>query len=267
MLLLNIRHSYVLPAVPLLRVCFQCQMRSPPNNPSFLRLAPGLRYEPTSFLLPVCGYHSSCIKPEHFMWCICSNNCKLCLKPWVLPSLIIFVVWSLIIFSNHISLRIIMSSNNCAVGYDTFSFLLVYLIFLGQSLGECHILIFILVFMWSFTQGVMEAIRISMAGYPTKRSFLEFVDRFGVLAPEVLVGRYDQFCIMPFPIGQSTTGLWFDLDWCSTDEVAVCKRLLERVGLEGYQVVKMLGCQNFMFCIFSLYLLFRLLYDLTLVDW
>lgn len=41
-----------------------------------------------------------------------------------------------------------------------------------------------------FIQGVMEAIRISCAGYPTKRQFYEFVDRFGILAPEVLDGRY-----------------------------------------------------------------------------
>ncbi|KAK6164324.1 hypothetical protein DH2020_001188 [Rehmannia glutinosa] len=60
--------------------------------------------------------------------------------------------------------------------------------------------------------GVMEAIRISCAGYPTKRPFIEFVDRFGILSPEVLHG--------------------------STDEVAVCKRLLEKVGLEGYQIGK-----------------------------
>ncbi|KAI3449846.1 hypothetical protein Pfo_006511 [Paulownia fortunei] len=60
--------------------------------------------------------------------------------------------------------------------------------------------------------GVMEAIRISCAGYPTKRPFFEFVDRFGILSPEVLDG--------------------------STDEVAVCKRLLEKVGLEGYQIGK-----------------------------
>jgi myosin-5 len=38
-------------------------------------------------------------------------------------------------------------------------------------------------------QGVLEAIRISCAGYPTKRTFDEFIDRFGVLAPE-LVDRY-----------------------------------------------------------------------------
>ncbi|KAK2648827.1 hypothetical protein Ddye_016316 [Dipteronia dyeriana] len=60
--------------------------------------------------------------------------------------------------------------------------------------------------------GVMEAIRISCAGYPTRKLFDEFVDRFGILAPEVLVG--------------------------SPDEVTACKRLLEKVGLEGYQIGK-----------------------------
>lgn len=35
-------------------------------------------------------------------------------------------------------------------------------------------------------QGVLEAIRISCAGYPTKRTFDEFLDRFGMLAPDVL---------------------------------------------------------------------------------
>ncbi|KAG6418712.1 hypothetical protein SASPL_120916 [Salvia splendens] len=60
--------------------------------------------------------------------------------------------------------------------------------------------------------GVMEAIRISCAGYPTKRPFYEFIDRFGILAHEVLNG--------------------------STDEVAVCKKLLGKVGLEGYQIGK-----------------------------
>ncbi|KAL0920549.1 hypothetical protein M5K25_009691 [Dendrobium thyrsiflorum] len=60
--------------------------------------------------------------------------------------------------------------------------------------------------------GVMEAIRISCAGYPTRRTFDEFIDRFGILAPGVLDG--------------------------SCDEITASKRLLEKIGLEGYQVGK-----------------------------
>ncbi|XLR10557.1 hypothetical protein S83_038495 [Arachis hypogaea] len=60
--------------------------------------------------------------------------------------------------------------------------------------------------------GVMEAIRISCAGYPTRKTFDEFVDRFGLLAPEAL----DR----------------------SSDEVSVCKRILEKVGLKCYQIGK-----------------------------
>ncbi|KAK8955413.1 hypothetical protein KSP40_PGU016919 [Platanthera guangdongensis] len=56
--------------------------------------------------------------------------------------------------------------------------------------------------------GVLEAIRISCAGYPTRRTFDEFIDRFGILAPNVLDG---------------------------SDEVTVSKNLLEKIGLEGYQ--------------------------------
>ncbi|RWW24878.1 hypothetical protein GW17_00010809 [Ensete ventricosum] len=36
--------------------------------------------------------------------------------------------------------------------------------------------------------GVLEAIRISCAGYPTKRTFDEFVDRFGILEPDLTDG-------------------------------------------------------------------------------
>nr|CAD1830833.1 unnamed protein product [Ananas comosus var. bracteatus] len=60
--------------------------------------------------------------------------------------------------------------------------------------------------------GVMEAIRISCAGYPTRRTFYEFLDRFGILAPEVLSG--------------------------SSDEVTATRRLLEKVDLQGYQIGK-----------------------------
>ncbi|KAI9122087.1 hypothetical protein K1719_006776 [Acacia pycnantha] len=60
--------------------------------------------------------------------------------------------------------------------------------------------------------GVMEAIRISCAGYPTRKTFDEFADRFGLLAPEAVDG--------------------------SPDEITVCKRILEKVGLQGYQIGK-----------------------------
>ncbi|KAM7275184.1 hypothetical protein ACFE04_017050 [Oxalis oulophora] len=40
--------------------------------------------------------------------------------------------------------------------------------------------------------GVLEAVRISLAGYPTRRSYSEFVDRFGLLVPELMSGSYDE---------------------------------------------------------------------------
>ncbi|KAG4929577.1 hypothetical protein JHK85_047091 [Glycine max] len=60
--------------------------------------------------------------------------------------------------------------------------------------------------------GVLEAIRISCAGYPTRRTFYEFLNRFGVLAPEVLDGNYD-------------------------DKVA-CQMILDKMGMKGYQIGK-----------------------------
>ncbi|CAL9755177.1 unnamed protein product [Musa acuminata subsp. burmannicoides] len=60
--------------------------------------------------------------------------------------------------------------------------------------------------------GVLEAIRISCAGYPTRRIFYEFLHRFGVLAPEVLEGNYD--------------------------EKIACRKILEKTGLAGFQIGK-----------------------------
>ncbi|XAR53459.1 Myosin ATPase [Bertholletia excelsa] len=60
--------------------------------------------------------------------------------------------------------------------------------------------------------GVLEAIRISCAGYPTRRTFYEFLLRFGVLAPEVLEGN-------------------------SEDKIA-CQMILDKMGLKGYQIGK-----------------------------
>ncbi|KAK8712719.1 hypothetical protein V6N13_147948 [Hibiscus sabdariffa] len=58
--------------------------------------------------------------------------------------------------------------------------------------------------------GVLEAIRISMAGYPTRRAFFEFVNRFGLLLPEALEGNLD--------------------------EKTVCQKILDKAGLKGYQI-------------------------------
>ncbi|THU65874.1 hypothetical protein C4D60_Mb05t08230 [Musa balbisiana] len=60
--------------------------------------------------------------------------------------------------------------------------------------------------------GVLEAIRISCAGYPTRRTFYEFLLRFGLLAPEFLEGNYD-------------------------DKIA-CQKILDKMGLKGYQLGK-----------------------------
>ncbi|XP_031398914.1 myosin-11 isoform X1 [Punica granatum] len=60
--------------------------------------------------------------------------------------------------------------------------------------------------------GVLEAIRISCAGYPTRRPFFEFINRFGLLAPELVDGNHD--------------------------EKVVCQKILERKGLKGYQIGK-----------------------------
>ncbi|KAI3874409.1 hypothetical protein MKW92_047464 [Papaver armeniacum] len=60
--------------------------------------------------------------------------------------------------------------------------------------------------------GVLEAIRISCAGYPTRRTFYEFLNRFGLLAPEVLEG--------------------------TNDEKVACQKILDKKGLKGYQIGK-----------------------------
>ncbi|KAG6503323.1 hypothetical protein ZIOFF_035634 [Zingiber officinale] len=59
--------------------------------------------------------------------------------------------------------------------------------------------------------GVLEAIRISCAGFPTRRIFYEFLHRFGVLAPETLLGN---------------------------DEKTACRKILESKGLKGFQIGK-----------------------------
>ncbi|KAF8098341.1 hypothetical protein N665_0268s0010 [Sinapis alba] len=58
--------------------------------------------------------------------------------------------------------------------------------------------------------GVLEAVRISVAGYPTRRNYSDFVDRFGLLTPEFMDG--------------------------SNDEQALTEKILRKLGLGNYQL-------------------------------
>ncbi|KAL4578472.1 hypothetical protein LXL04_014595 [Taraxacum kok-saghyz] len=60
--------------------------------------------------------------------------------------------------------------------------------------------------------GVMEAIRISMAGFPTRKPFKEFISRFKIFAPDVVKK--------------------------SDDDIKTSKMLLEKANLQGYQIGK-----------------------------
>ncbi|XP_042377682.1 myosin-17-like [Zingiber officinale] len=60
--------------------------------------------------------------------------------------------------------------------------------------------------------GVFEAINISCAGYPTRRTFYEFLHRFALLAPEFMEENYD-------------------------DKI-VCQKILDKMRLKSYQLGK-----------------------------
>ncbi|KAL1158358.1 hypothetical protein V6Z11_A08G219500 [Gossypium hirsutum] len=63
-----------------------------------------------------------------------------------------------------------------------------------------------------FENGVLEAIRVKCEGYPTNRIFSEFLERFSILAPEVLKEN--------------------------VEENVACKSIMEKVGLSNYQIGK-----------------------------
>ncbi|KAL1552298.1 myosin-15 [Salvia divinorum] len=60
--------------------------------------------------------------------------------------------------------------------------------------------------------GVLEAVRISLAGYPTRKTYHEFVDRFGIICLDIM----DIGC----------------------DDKTITEKILERLGLENYQLGK-----------------------------
>ncbi|KAJ8551594.1 hypothetical protein K7X08_021609 [Anisodus acutangulus] len=70
--------------------------------------------------------------------------------------------------------------------------------------------------------GVLEAIRISCAGFPTRRPFFDFIHRLGLLAPEDSPDN-----------SESKTFLHG-----SYDEKIACKKILEKWGLKGFQIGK-----------------------------
>ncbi|KAE8717544.1 Myosin-6 [Hibiscus syriacus] len=76
--------------------------------------------------------------------------------------------------------------------------------------------------------GVMEAIRISCAGFPSRKTFREFTARFSILAPEILSKRLT--CEVHISVSMSFSG--------SYNEVTASKKILEKSNLTGYQIGK-----------------------------
>ncbi|KAF8022278.1 hypothetical protein BT93_G2431 [Corymbia citriodora subsp. variegata] len=89
--------------------------------------------------------------------------------------------------------------------------------------------------------GVLEAIRISCAGYPTKRTFDEFLDRFGMLVPDLSEGSNeksaciaicDKMCLKGYQIGKTKVflraGQMAELDARRTEVLANAARLIQR---------------------------------------
>ncbi|KAL0724721.1 hypothetical protein Bca4012_039320 [Brassica carinata] len=95
--------------------------------------------------------------------------------------------------------------------------------------------------------GVLEAIRVKCAGYPTNRTFIEFLNRFIILAPEILKGEYvsvlpvklnfllllSALLLLEFviPVSLPYTVSRYEAD-------VACKWILEKKGLTGYQIGK-----------------------------
>ncbi|GER37241.1 myosin, partial [Striga asiatica] len=46
--------------------------------------------------------------------------------------------------------------------------------------------------------GVLEAVRVSLAGYPTRKTYHEFVDSFGIIALDILDTRISNVLVIRF---------------------------------------------------------------------
>lgn len=144
--------------------------------------------------------------------------------------------------------------NQLRCGVSTISQLLdhAYHFWVKENKTECFFLLELMknLISWLWWKGVLEAIRISCAGYPTKRTFDEFLDRFGMLAPDVLDG-YASFenktlnVYRGIHISLMSLIPWSPyvyLIWCptiiygSSDEKLACITICDRMGLKGYQV-------------------------------
>lgn len=91
------------------------------------------------------------------------------------------------------SIDFLLSHPNVAVFWSLIHindspFCLTHLFFICFILGIIVVLIWFIYFV--SLQGVLEAIRISLAGYPTRRTYSEFINRFGLLVPEHMDERW-----------------------------------------------------------------------------
>ncbi|CAK9168642.1 unnamed protein product [Ilex paraguariensis] len=99
--------------------------------------------------------------------------------------------------------------------------------------------------------GVLEAVRISLAGYPTRKTYNEFVDRFGLIALEIIDGRSSTFHFLGLIfIGEKRTSLsrledprrsecsFISPILCaySCDEKTMTEKILQKLKLENFQL-------------------------------
>ncbi|KAG8486860.1 hypothetical protein CXB51_020381 [Gossypium anomalum] len=92
--------------------------------------------------------------------------------------------------------------------------------------------------------GVLEAIRVKCEGYPTNRIFSEFLERFCILAPEVLKEKNWKRKTYAYFFLDLKDAVWLSSAYevtafiFSVEENVACKSIMEKVGLSNYQIGK-----------------------------